>query len=34
VILEKDGVAKLTAPFLQAIARHRFHGRQTDKVSA
>jgi catalase len=34
VILEKNGVAQLTAPFLQAIASHRFHGRQTDKISA
>jgi catalase len=34
VLLEKDGVAKLTKPFLQAIANHRFHGRQTDKISA
>jgi catalase len=34
VLLAKEGIQALTAPFLQAIASHRFHNRQTDKVSA
>jgi catalase len=34
VLLEKDGVQALTQPFLLAIAAHRFHNRQTDKISA
>ncbi len=33
VSLEKE-VANLIAPFLKAIASHRFHGRKTDKISA
>jgi catalase len=34
VILEKNGVEKLTEPFLKNIAQHRFHNRQPQKVAA
>ena len=34
VLLENTDVQKVTQPFLKAIASHRFHNRQTDKVAA
>ena len=34
IILELAGVEKVTKPFIKAIASHRFHNRQTDKVAA
>ncbi len=34
VILEPRGAARLARPFIKAIAAHRFHNRETDKVVA
>ena len=34
VLLETAGASKLAKPFLTAIAAHRFHNRQTDKIAA
>ncbi len=34
VLLEKSEVDNLTQPFLTALASHRFHNRQTDKIAA
>ena len=34
ILLDLTGVEKVTKPFLTAIAAHRFHNRQTDKVAA
>ena len=34
IILEKTDVRNLFRPFIEAIAAHRFHNRQTDKIAA